>query len=231
MNLLLVFLAGLTFSGHCLAMCGPFPAALRTAARSPAQTAGLQLLYHLGKITTYLFLGVLAASAGLRLDRFQRPFGLAAGALLLIAGAAALAPAGVSPRLARWLLPPPLCNAVASLIRDGRPASALTVGLVNGFLPCPLVYGMLAYVATLGSLPRAALSMIAFGLGTVPALALLGLSARFLRGAAGGLLAPSRLARLSGLATALLGCLAIWRALTGDDPSHLHHLLGSSLPR
>jgi len=37
----LVFLAGLTFSGHCLAMCGPFPAALRTAARG-AENKGLR---------------------------------------------------------------------------------------------------------------------------------------------------------------------------------------------
>lgn len=230
MEFFLVFLAGLTFSGHCLAMCGPFPAALRTAARGAGHALGLQALYHLGKTTTYLFLGVLAASAGLRLDRFQRPFAFAAGLILIGVGLTALIPPAAS-RLARWIRPIPLCGAISSLMRDGKPASALTVGVFNGFLPCGLVYGMLAYVATLGSVPRAALSMIAFGLGTVPALALLGLSAHLLRRSAGGRLAPTPLARLSGLATLLLGCLAVWRALEGGTGSHLHHLMGSALVR
>jgi uncharacterized protein len=226
---LLIFLAGLAFSGHCLAMCGPFPAALRTAGSTAARTAALQLLYHLGKTTTYLFLGVMASSAGLRLDRFQRPFGFAAGLLLIAVGLMGLAPAAVSARLGRWLLPPSLCATLSSLMRDGRPASALTLGLFNGFLPCALVYGMLAYVATLGSVPRAALSMIAFGLGTMPALALLGMSAHLCRGAAAKWLPRARWVRLSGLATALLGCLAIWRALSGDPAAHLHHLSGLPL--
>jgi len=227
----LLFLAGLSFSGHCLAMCGPFPAALSAASRTPRRALALQLLYHLGKTTTYVFLGVLVASAGIRLERFQRSIGIVAGLLLILVGLAGLLPAGNFPRAARWLRGAPFCAALASLLGDGKPASALTVGLFNGFLPCALVYGMLAYAATLASTGAAALSMIAFSLGTVPALALVGLSSRLLKCTAVRRLVPARLARVSGVATLFLGGLALWRALEVGDCTHIHHLLPPSVVR
>jgi hypothetical protein len=224
---LLFALAGMTVSGHCLLMCGPFSAALRAPGRGPWRAAVLQLLYHCGKTSTYVFLGVLAAAAGSGLSAYQRPFGIVAGALVVLAGLAMLVPPAAASRLGRLVQGAGLCEAVAGLLRDPRPLSALSVGMFNGFLPCGLVYAMLAHVATLGSLPAAALGMACFGLGTLPALGLLGLSSQFARGLTGRGAARPLLARWSGLAIVGLGALALWRSL-GASPAHTHVL--QSLP-
>lgn len=228
MTYALIFLAGLAFSGHCVGMCGAFPLALGTGARGAARAAALQLLYHAGKTSTYVFAGVLAAAAGLRFEPLRRPLGLAAGVLLIAVGVASLAPRAVSPRLARWLRGSPLCWILSGLLRDARPLPAFSVGVFNGFLPCGLVYGMLAYAATLGSIPRAALSMACFGAGTVPALAVVGMSAHLVRRRWQAGSGPARLARASGLLMVLLGVIALLRAAT-PQRSHLHHLIAGML--
>ncbi len=210
MTYLLILAASLGFSGHCLAMCGVFPAALNAGSPGGVRAAFSLALYHAGKIATYVFLGVLAASAGLRLLPWHRQLGIAAGALLVVVGLAGLVPSAVAPRLVRWVQVSPLCVILSGLFREPRPISALSVGVFNGFVPCGLVYAIVAHAATLGSIPRAALAMFCFGLGTVPALTLAGFAGRVARAAlrAG---AP-RLVRVSGALTVLLGILTILRA-------------------
>ncbi|MEE9219283.1 MAG: sulfite exporter TauE/SafE family protein [Acidobacteriota bacterium] len=224
----LIFLVALGFSGHCVGMCGLFPAALRTGAGSGGRAAGLQLLYHAGKISTYMFLGVLAAAAGLRLEPWGRSLALAAGSVLIVVGLATLAPRNLWPRLVQWLRGSPLCWILSGLLREARPLSAFSVGIFNGFVPCGLVYAMLAYVATLGSIERAALAMLSFGLGTLPALGLAGIVAHrlHLRLASGA--TAARLVQLSGLLTVLLGVLTLVRALARNGP-HFHPLLAGAL--
>jgi len=217
---LLSLLAGLGFSGHCAAMCGGFAVALRTSSALPSRAAWLQLLYHAGKTSTYVFLGALTAAAGVRLDQYGRPLGLLSGALLIIVGAASLAPASVSPRAVRWIQGSPVCGILAALMRDARPISAFSLGIFNGFVPCGMVYGMLAYVMTLGSMPAAALAMFFFGMGTVPALALLGMTSSYLRARPA---LASLMARSAGFVMIALGLAAIARAFLSAQV-HLHHL-------
>jgi sulfite exporter TauE/SafE len=220
MRYLLMLLSGLAFSGHCVGMCGLFPAALGGAGgRRAARPHGA---YHAGRIATYAFLGVLAAAAGLRLQWLQRPLGVAAGVLLIAVGAAAIAPAAAPRWLVRLARGSPLCGLLAGLLRDGRPVAALSAGVFNGFVPCALVYAMAAHAATLGSIPAAALGMAAFGLGTVPALAAAGVSLRLAAAGAARLpWAPAAL-RAAGLVTVALGVLTLWRA-AASGASHLGH--------
>ena len=217
---LLSFLAGLGFSGHCAAMCGGFAVALRTSPARPSRAAKLQLLYHVGKTSTYVFLGVLTAAAGVRLDQFGRPLGLLSGVLLIVVGAASLAPVSISPRAVRWIQGSPACGVLSALMRDARPLSAFSLGIFNGFVPCGMVYGMLAYVMTLGSTPAAALAMFCFGAGTVPALATLGMTSSFLRARPA---LSSLMARCAGFVMIALGVAAIARAFLSTQ-AHLHHL-------
>jgi len=228
MSYVLVFLAGAAFSGHCVGMCGVFPLALRTGARSFPEAAGLQLLYHAGKISTYVFLGVLAAAAGLRLEPWSGPLAVAAGLMLLAVGLTCLAPPGAWPRITRWVRGSPFCWILSGLLADARPLSAFSLGLFNGFIPCGLVYAMLAYAATLGSPGRAALSLLCFGLGTVPALALVGLVARQLRGKLSARALAPRWIQVSGLLTVLLGVLTLARAF-GHPAAHLPAWIASAL--
>ncbi len=152
------FLAGLMGSPHCVAMCGPFASAC-TETR-----AGLPL-WHLGRLASYAALGALAGAFGSALPGpAWLPAALATGFLLWFA--AALAGLVPEPRLG-----------LPGLTRTGRALAArkgsgfqLAFGMVNGLLPCGLVYSALSLPVALAAPIPGAVAMIAFGLGTVPAL-------------------------------------------------------------
>jgi hypothetical protein len=101
----------------------------------------------------------------------------------------------------------------------GRPGirSQFAFGVVNGFLPCGLVYSALAIPVSLGSASSGALAMIAFGAGTIP---LLSAAAILLRRYMAGSLARRRLLALVIL---LLGLAAIAMRTGVAGPSHMHH--------
>ena len=154
-------MAGLIGSPHCVAMCGGFAA---TCARTP----GGAVAWHLGRLTTYAALGALAALFG----RFlPGPAWVSAvvSAVLLTWFAGALAGLVPEPRV----MLPGLGNTMQRLATSDAPASRLVFGMANGLLPCGLVYAALALPMALGNAPLGALAMVLFGLGTVPALAVL----------------------------------------------------------
>src|SRR3546814_16111776 len=86
---LLVFLAGLAGSLHCVGMCGGFACALGSDPRGRAATLRRQLLYNVGRVTTYMFLGALAGTLGSALttgSSADQPLLLAQRGLALVAG-------------------------------------------------------------------------------------------------------------------------------------------------
>lgn len=160
-------LAGLVGSPHCSGMCGGF--ALVAGARP-----GGALAWTAGRLSTYAALGAAAGGLGGALPG-PSWLGPALSVAFLLWFAAGLA--GISPHLA---LPAPqaLQRAGARLFGRADLPGRFAFGAVNGLLPCGLVYAALAFpVAAGGALPGA-LSMVAFGLGTAPALALASLGLR-----------------------------------------------------
>lgn len=164
-------LAGLSGSPHCIGMCGAFCA---TAGSRP----GGAILWHAGRLTTYGALGAMAGAAGGAMAGALGGPGSGAGALInwvpqAVAAALltwfALALAGVvrEPRV----VVPGLASLGARLAGGSTLASRYAFGLATGLLPCGLVYAALALPVALGSAGEGALAMVAFGLGTVPALA------------------------------------------------------------
>ncbi len=174
------FLAGLLGGVHCLAMCGGWVALASrpggAAPLVPAATlrAGL-LLSHAGRITTYAVLGALFGAAGgaalaASLAPFQRGLYVAANLLLLLL-AASIALRGIEfPALERLGLAAfrRLLPAVTRLVPAEGLASRYALGLLWGFTPCALVYGVLPVALFAGSAADGALVMLAFGLGTLP---------------------------------------------------------------
>lgn len=159
-------LAGLAGSPHCVGMCGGLGAV--AAPRGAAAVA-----WSAGRLSTYAALGALAGGAAGLLP-VPGPVALAVAALLLLWFAAGLAELPL-PRLP---VPAPLHQAGARLLRRGDLPSRYAFGLVNGLLPCGLVYAALSLPVASGDALTGALSMLAFGLGTVPALALASLGLR-----------------------------------------------------
>jgi hypothetical protein len=171
--------AGLVSSLHCIGMCGPI--LLGFGAAAPARRPAYEFLwYHLGRIWTYALLGLLAGTLGRGVARggvwsgWQRGAGIALSGLVLVAGLVLLLPAG---RLvaSAWIDGCGLGRLRSSgwfrvLTGSGGAVGRLVLGALMGFLPCGLVYAMLALAAALGGPLEGALGMALFGLGTVPAL-------------------------------------------------------------
>jgi sulfite exporter TauE/SafE len=194
-------LASLTVAGliggvtHCAGMCGPFVLG-QTMARLekvPAanmreihRLAGAALVpYHLGRATTYAALGAVAAAlAGGVID--VTGFRWLSAALLLLAAAFFLAYAlhrvgilgsGVgAPGTETGLAAKIMGRTVRPLLDRPFGWRSYALGVALGFLPCGLLYGALAGAAASGDALAGALGMIAFTLGTVPALVAVGLA-------------------------------------------------------
>ena len=214
-DLTAVFLAGLLGSAHCVGMCGGFVALLGMG--SDRAAVGRQAAYFLGKTATYTAFGALAGAGGAALrGAFAGVGGAVAVGLGLAMVAAGLAVCGVAwgrglgaSRLAARLGP-----LVGRLVGSGKPGSAVALGMVNGLLPCGLVYGMLAVAASAGGPARGALTMAVFGLSTVPALALTGLLGARLR--------PSRrlwMQRAAGALVVAMGLLTVARGAEALAPA------------
>ncbi|WP_284155303.1 sulfite exporter TauE/SafE family protein [Sulfuricystis multivorans] len=183
-----LFIVGLLGGGHCAGMCGGIVGALSLQApKQGAAALAVQLAYNLGRITSYVFAGLIAGWLGQQAGNLlllQNGLYLFASLMLIAMGLYLL---GLTQLLA------PLERGGQTLWRRIQPltkrflpvrgiAQALPLGLLWGWLPCGLVYSALTTALASGTATRGALSMLAFGLGTLPNLLLAGLLlARFTR--------------------------------------------------
>ena len=179
LELLLVFSTSLMGSIHCAAMCGGFSLSLVRPGRSPSSVTRV-VVYHIGKLFTYVFIGAVAGVAGEAL--FSHP--AVRGAQLALALLAGVLAVGIGLQTFGLLPGRNMVNQVASRMWLGpflgpffktfrqrnSLDSAFFLGLFNGFLPCGLVYTFALTAASTASVWNAMLVMTAFGLGTVPML-------------------------------------------------------------
>ena len=161
------FLLGFLGSAHCAGMCGPLALVLPPGAGSRFKFLQGRLCYNLGRIVTYAVLGALFGLLGhtFAMAGLQRWVSLVAGVAILIGLLA-------SPRL---LVATPMARSVTwlksklgVLLQKRSVGSLLSIGLLNGLLPCGLVYTACAAAATLGNTVSGVEYMVAFGLGTAP---------------------------------------------------------------
>mgnify|MGYP001815775313 FL=1 len=151
--------AGLIGSIHCIGMCGGFAVACGGTARQ-------SFFWHAGRLTTYVVLGALAGAFG---GSIPGPGWIAGviSTLLIVYFAAVLAGLLPEPQVSI----PGVQKAATRLISRPEAGARYLFGLVNGLLPCGLVYATLAVPVALGDPALGAAAMLLFGLGTVPALA------------------------------------------------------------
>lgn len=172
--MILLLLTGLIMGGigslHCIGMCGPLALSVPVPAASYASKLLSALLYNIGRIVTYscmgLSAGLIGASAGF--FGFQQWLSLFLGAailLYLIAPKLTLFSRGHD-RFHSFLSK--LRSFLASLFHQKKYSSVFFIGLLNGLLPCGLVYMAIATAISAGSVVESSLFMAAFGLGTLP---------------------------------------------------------------
>jgi len=177
MDLWTALTLGLLGSLHCAGMCGPLALALPPAGAGTAGFVGGRLAYNLGRIVTYCLLGLLFGAFGktLALAGIQRWTSIGLGVALLVGLFA-------SRKLELWKPVTGLVNWLKSnlsgLLRRRSLGASGALGLLNGFLPCGLVYVACVGATATGGIGRGAAYMTAFGVGTVPMMLSIGLSGR-----------------------------------------------------
>lgn len=212
----LAFTAGLAGSGHCLGMCGGIVSALALSGRDKSARERLffNLLCQGGRIVTYTLLGLLAGlfARSLQLESLRpSPGWLFVAANLLVVliglgsafgirslGIAALDGCG-------WGFLQRLFSRVSSA---DSALAAIPAGMLMGLIPCGLLYGVLISAVTSGAALKGGAMMLAFGLGTLPALVAYGQLASSLSA-----LGRGAFRIFTGLAVALLGSVGVWKGL------------------
>jgi sulfite exporter TauE/SafE len=165
---------GFVGSLHCAAMCGPLQLALPAPLGGRTHFFGGRLLYQLGRLATYGGLGLLAGLVGksLLLAGFQRWLSVSLG-LAILAGFLLSKKVAVSAPVVRLVAR--LKTAMSAQLRQRNRRSLALLGMLNGLLPCGLVYVALTGAVAQGRLIGAIAYMASFGLGTLPIM--LGMSA------------------------------------------------------
>lgn len=212
---LLLVGGGLLGSAHCIGMCGPIVVTIGGASAGPVDNLARQLLHGLGRIFTYAFLGAVGGFIGVEAARrlssaiaVQPLLAVVAGLLLCYQGARALGWRGLGVPAATGTCP--LAGLLGGFTRQPGRMNALVLGVLNGYLPCGLVYAFLSLAISTGDVFKGMLVMALFGVGTMPALVL--------TGCGGSLLRPARRQQLLRVAACLVvvtGLVALGRGTLG----------------
>jgi len=202
--------------GHCSGMCGPIVAAFtidRPGVGGAVPVAPL-VFYNAGRVITYTLLGAMVGGLGsfvgvvAPLEGAQYALMAATGLLMFFMG---LSIAGAIRRATHMI--ERHNSIVLRAARDVLTAKSsikyLPLGLVLGMLPCGLSYTMLIGASGSGGFVQGAARMLAFGLGTVPAMFLIGVLAGRL-----GHILRGRLYRAGGAVVALMGLLYVYRGVS-----------------
>ena len=170
-----IFLTALTLgmigSFHCIGMCGPIAFALPLNTMSDFAKFLGSFLYNAGRIITYSFLGFIVGWAGksFSLFGFQQWLSIVVGIFILCFVFAPKKWVGISAAnniIARYSQQ--IRGALSKLFIQKNYRSLFSIGILNGLLPCGMVYMAIAAAVVTASPAKGAFFMAAFGLGTLP---------------------------------------------------------------
>ncbi|MFZ4263580.1 sulfite exporter TauE/SafE family protein [Sphingobacterium sp. HJSM2_6] len=169
----IAFFMGLLGSVHCAVMCGPLLIAIQGGQTINWKTTLNKLIYQAGRILSYVLLGWILGilGRGAAIYGWQQGFSLFTGILLILLAFvfmfqhssksfASFQTKAIQPftkLMSKWLF---------------RPGGSFIAGMLNGFLPCGMVYMALASAVNADSIANSLVFMLLFGLGTLPLLIL-----------------------------------------------------------
>ena len=177
------FLVGLVGSLHCIGMCGPIAIALPVPDSNNLSFFTGRILYNLGRVVTYAFLGAVLGLVGskIALAGAQQVVSIVLGIIIIIA---VILPQKYKNFFAQHpiiqKLAHPLKSNIGVLFSKGTFSAMFLIGILNGFLPCGLVYVALAGAIASGDAISGSAVMILFGLGTVPAMFIASVFGKFI---------------------------------------------------
>jgi sulfite exporter TauE/SafE len=211
MELWTALLVGLGGSMHCIGMCGPIALALPARSGSNVNLFFERSVYNLGRILTYGFIGGIAGLLGKALffAGAQQWVSILTGVILILS---MIIPFSLSSRI---LASGPLFRlnnfikiSLGSLLKRKNKQGLFYIGLLNGFLPCGLVYVAVAGAINTGQSLMAAIYMLVFGLGTFPVMLGVSVFGQFISSAV-----RRRISRFIPIFVIILGVLFILRGM------------------
>ncbi|TDW52291.1 hypothetical protein EV144_101980 [Flavobacterium sp. 270] len=165
------FILGLISSLHCIGMCGPIAMMLPVDRKNEAKRVTQIITYHLGRLSAYAVIGLIFGllGRGFFLAGIQQKMSIFIGLAMIIV---VLIP---EKTFAQYNFSKPVYKIIAKIksslgsqFKSRTYKSIFTIGLLNGFLPCGMVYIALFGAIAMQSASFGVLYMLLFGLGTVP---------------------------------------------------------------
>lgn len=165
------FFFGLISSLHCIGMCGPIALMLPVDRKNPAKKIVQIVTYHLGRLAAYATIGLVFGliGKGFFLAGMQQKLSIFIGISIIVV---ILIPERT---FAQYNFSKPVFKLISKIktnlgsqFKNKSYKSLFTIGLLNGFLPCGMVYVALFGAIAMQSASLGVLYMILFGLGTVP---------------------------------------------------------------
>lgn len=164
-------LFGLISSLHCIGMCGPIAMMLPVNRNNPAEKVIQILIYHIGRLTAYASLGLIFGllGRGFYMAGIQQQLSIAVGILMIVI---VVVP---EREFMKYNFSKPVYRLLSKIksnlgnqFKRKSPDAFFTIGLLNGFLPCGLVYAALFGAIAMQNLTLSVTYMILYGIGTVP---------------------------------------------------------------
>ena len=165
------FILGLISSLHCIGMCGPIAMMLPIDHQNEAKKVTQIVTYHLGRLTAYATIGLIFGllGRGFFLAGLQQNMSIFIGVAMIIV---VLIPEKI---FSRYNFSKPVYKIISKIksslgnqFKNKSYKSLFTIGLLNGFLPCGMVYVALFGAIAMQSAGFGILYMLLFGLGTIP---------------------------------------------------------------
>ncbi|WP_179317048.1 sulfite exporter TauE/SafE family protein [Winogradskyella undariae] len=169
--LISAFVLGFLGSLHCVGMCGPIAFMLPVDRSNSFKKVSQIAIYHFGRLLAYSIIGLTFGIVGKSFYIFgiQQQLSIIIGALMIIV---VLLPHHI---IGKYNLSKPLYKVISKVksslgkaLKKKTADTFLTIGFLNGFLPCGLVYMAVFGAIASGSLLQGSLYMLLFGLGTIP---------------------------------------------------------------
>jgi sulfite exporter TauE/SafE len=208
-GLALIFFTGVLTSLHCIGMCSGF--VVSYASKTSSNDIAPHLCYNSGRILSYTVLGALLGLIGSVFafnDQIRSYLAIFAGMFMIVFGLSMF-----FPQFRRFVTLPGL-----NLMQQNSKKSPVLIGILNGLMPCGPLQAMLIYAAGTGSAVEGALVMLAFGLGTVPLMLVLGGITSM---AASSRVLIHKIVKFSGVLVMVLGLIMLGRGFA---------LIGISVP-
>ncbi|MBT8267560.1 MAG: sulfite exporter TauE/SafE family protein [Bacteroidia bacterium] len=205
------FILGLLGSLHCVGMCGPIAFMLPVDRSNSVKKLGQITTYHLGRLLAYSLIGICFGliGKGLYIFGLQQKLSILIGAimvLVVILPQKTFNQFKVSKPLFRFISK--LKSKLGKALKKKTADTFLTIGFLNGFLPCGLVYMAVFGSLAMGSALEGGFYMMLFGLGTVPLMTTAIYIGKFINAAV-----KQRIQKLIPVFVIIIGALFILRGL------------------